>query len=322
MPAPSHGHDVSEFEAQRPRLFAIAYRLLGSATEAEDAVQDAYLRWNDADHSLITTPAAWLTKVLTNLCLNRLTAARTRREAYVGPWLPEPVMTPDSSLGPLETVEQRESVSMALLILLERLTPAERAVFVLREAFSYRHREIADVLDVSEANSQQVYRRARQRLKAEENSRPLFEARPEKHGRIAELFFAAARSGDLTDLERLLADDVTAWSDGGGKAGAARRPIIGVTRVARYLQGLYRQIDTVVEERVGPGLTVYSAEVNADPALVITTNSGPLAVVVFEVHDGRIASIRTIVNPDKLAFIGAQLPHADGSKLLWSSLPR
>ncbi|ASU82112.1 RNA polymerase sigma-70 factor [Nocardiopsis gilva YIM 90087] len=316
------GEHVSEFESHRPRLFAVAYRLLGSATEAEDAVQDTYLRWSDTDRNLITTPAAWLTKVLTNLCLNRLTAARARREAYVGPWLPEPVLTPDSSLGPLETVEQRESVSMALLVLLERLTPAERAVFVLREAFAYRHREIAEVLDLSEANCQQLNRRARQKLHDEQGHRPVSETPHEQRNRIAELFFAAAHSGDLTGLERLLADDVTAWADGGGKIGAARRPIFGSTRVARYLHGLFRQIDAIVEERFGPGLEICAAEVNGEPALLVTVDSGPLAVAVLELHDDRIAAIRTIVNPDKLAFIGAQLSRSHAGVLLWPTTPR
>ncbi|GGS67730.1 sigma-70 family RNA polymerase sigma factor [Streptomyces violaceus] len=155
---------ADEFEVHRPRLFSLAYRLLGSAEEAEDAVQDAYLRYSGADRAGIEHPAAWLAKVVTNLCLNRLTSARARRERYVGTWLPEPVVTGNGALGPLESAEQRDAVSMAMLVLLERLTPTERAVYVLREAFGYGHREIAGVLDLSEANCRQVYRRAVRRV--------------------------------------------------------------------------------------------------------------------------------------------------------------
>ena len=151
---------VAEFLAQRPRLFSLAYRMLGEAGEAEDIVQEAYLRWAGAARAEIVSVPAWLTKVVTNLCLNRLTSARIRREAYIGPWLPEPVLTADGALGPLETVEQRDSVSFALLTLMERLTPTERAVFVLREAFAYSHRQIAELLDVTEANSRQLHGRA------------------------------------------------------------------------------------------------------------------------------------------------------------------
>ena len=165
---------TAEFEAQRPQLFGLAYRMLGSAVDAEDVVQDAYLRWQGADQQAIAVPQAWLAKVVTNLCLKLLSSARARRERYAGPWLPEPVLTEDGTLGPLDEVAQRESVSLALLLLLERLTPAERAVFVLREAFGYSHAETAQLLELSEANCRQLQHRARDRI-AED--RPRF--RPE-----------------------------------------------------------------------------------------------------------------------------------------------
>src|SRR5919205_3989073 len=155
-------HEVEVFEGARPRREAIAYRLLGSATDAEDAVQDTFLRWQGADRARIETPQAWLTKVVTNVCLNHLTSARVRREAYVGAWLPEPVLADDSMLGPVDSAEQRESVSMAVLALMERLSPNERAVYVLREAFGYPHREIAEILDITEAASQQILHRAKE----------------------------------------------------------------------------------------------------------------------------------------------------------------
>src|SRR6478609_11571214 len=157
-------NDMDRFKASMPRLEAIAYRLLGSASDAEDAVQDTFLRWQAADIGRIEVPEAWLTKVLTNLCLNQLTSARARRETYVGQWLPEPLLGGDAMLGPADTAEQRESVSYAVLTLLERLTPVERAVYVLREAFGHPHREIAAILDIGEAHSQQILHRARRHV--------------------------------------------------------------------------------------------------------------------------------------------------------------
>ncbi|MGA9309797.1 MAG: sigma-70 family RNA polymerase sigma factor, partial [Pseudonocardiaceae bacterium] len=208
---------AEEFLDQRPRLFSLAYRMLGEAGEAEDVVQDAYLRWAGAARAEIAYPPAWLTKVVTNLCLNRLTSERARRETYVGSWLPEPVLTADGALDPLGTVEQRDSVSLALLRLMERLTPTERAVFVLREAFAYSHRQIAGFLDVSEANSRQLHGRARQRLGA---ARPRFEPDRAQWHRLVERFLAAAQGGDAAELRELLAADATATADGGGKVGA------------------------------------------------------------------------------------------------------
>lgn len=183
---------AEEFETHRTRLFGLAYRLLGSADEAEDAVQDAYLRFTDADRTEIEHPGAWLAKVVTNLCLTRLTSARARRERYVGTWLPEPVLTADGTLGPLESAQQRDEVSLAMLVLLERLTPAERAVYVLREAFGYGHREIAGVLDLSEANCRQLYRRAAGRVAAGEGR---FEPAPERREDLVTSFISAAGTG-------------------------------------------------------------------------------------------------------------------------------
>ncbi|CAM00740.1 RNA polymerase ECF family sigma subunit [Saccharopolyspora erythraea NRRL 2338] len=285
---------VAEFEAHRPRLFAVGYRLLGSAAEAEDLVQETFLRWNDADRDVVRTPAAWLTKVLTNLCLNRLASARSRREDYVGIWLPEPVMTDDSALGPLETAERRESVSLAMLVLMEKLTPVERAVFVLREAFGYRHREIAEILDITESNSQQVLRRAQAHLR----ERPRFDASGDQRRRIAELFLDAARGGDLPALERLLADDVVSSADGGGVAGAARNAIRGASRVARYFAGL---LDVPL-----PGLELRVVELNGQPGILAVVGDALVSVTVVEVGDERVRRIYNVVNPDKLRFLAAQ----------------
>jgi RNA polymerase sigma-70 factor (ECF subfamily) len=287
---------ADEFETHRPRLFGLAYRMLGSADEAEDAVQDAYLRFSGADRAGIEYPAAWLAKVVTNLCLTRLTSARARREHYVGCWLPEPVVTSDGTLGPLESAEQRDAVSMAVLVLLERLSPTERAVYVLREAFGYGHREIAGVLDLTEANCRQLYRRAVQRV-GEDRSR--FEPAPERQEELVMSFITAAREGDLTSLEKLLTADVTWWSDGGGKVSAARRPVHGREKVGRLALGVY--------EKWAEGLEFTVAEINGASTLVAWAGDALVAVLAVDLRDGLIADVRALVNPDKLDFLRRQL---------------
>ncbi|MFJ8992830.1 RNA polymerase sigma-70 factor [Streptomyces sp. NPDC102279] len=296
---------ADEFETHRPRLFGLAYRLLGSAADAEDAVQDAYLRFGEADRPGIGRPGAWLAKVVTNLCLNRLTSARARRERYPGPWLPEPVVTGDGALGPLESAEQRDAVSLALLVLLERLTPTERAVYVLREAFAYGHREIAGVLELSEANCRQLYRRAAQRIAAPQAR---FEAPPERQAELVASFLTAAREGDLAGLERLFAAEVTWWSDGGGKVSAARRPVVGRDKVLRFLAGV------LVRSRAD-GVRLSVTEVNGRAGLVARGPGGAdgsaadgavIGVVAFEVRDGVFTGVRAVLNPDKLEFVGRQ----------------
>lgn len=285
---------VQRLEANRPRLVGLAYRLLGGASEAEDVVQDAFLRWMNS-HDVVV-PEAWLTKVVTNLALNRLTSARARRESYVGPWLPEPVVTQDNALGPLETVEQRESVSMGMLVLLERLNPAERAVFVLREAFGHSHREIAETLDIDEAHSRQLHRRAVGRIGA---ARRRFDPDPLHHDRLVARLLAAAADGDLAGLEQLLAEDVVAWADGGGTA-AARRPVIGRDKVLRYLLGLNQRPD-VARSRV----TI--TEVNGAPAAAFHDGDELIAIAAREVVDNAVAVVRLVVNPAKLAYAARQL---------------
>ncbi|MBR8640692.1 RNA polymerase sigma-70 factor [Streptomyces tuirus] len=287
---------ADEFEVHRPRLFSLAYRLLGSAEEAEDAVQDAYLRFSGTDRAGIEHPAAWLAKVVTNLCLNRLTSARARRERYVGTWLPEPVVTADGALGPLESAEQRDAVSLAMLVLLERLTPTERAVYVLREAFGYGHREIAGVLDLSEANCRQLYRRAVQRV-GEPQAR--FEAASEQQEELVRSFLTAARDGDLAGLEELLAADATWWSDGGGKVTAARWPIDGGHRIAHFLAG--------GAPKFSVGLDFTITEVNGATGVATWAGDTLVGLAAIEVRDGRIAGVRAVVNPEKLEFARRQL---------------
>jgi RNA polymerase sigma-70 factor (ECF subfamily) len=282
----------------------LAYWLLGSAEEAEDVVQDAFLRWSGVDREAVASASAWLAKVVTNLCLNRLTSARVRRERYVGSWLPEPVLTVDGALGPLDAVEQRDSVSLAFLVLLERLTPAERAVFVLREAFTYSHQDIAEIVELSEANSRQLYRRARQRVG---DARPRFDADLPARSRLVERFLAAARDGDLAALERMLVDDVTSWADGGGQVGTARRLLVGRDRVIRYFVGGMR--------RFSADLDITVCEVNGVPAVLASAGGVVLGVLAPEFADGRIAAVRIIANPDKLRFLSGQvarLSHSGG----------
>ncbi|MFD0686426.1 RNA polymerase sigma-70 factor [Actinomadura fibrosa] len=307
--------DVAVFEALRPLLTGLAYRMLGEVQEAEDAVQDAYLRWDGADRAAVEEPRAWLTKVVTNLCLTRLTSARARRESYAGAWLPEPVPggppAPGApfgtlgALGPLETVQQRDSVSLALLSLMEALTPAERAVFVLREAFAYPHREIAGILEVTEAASRQLHHRARLRVAAAERR---FAPDGAEWRRLVERFLDAAARGDMAALEELLAADVVAWSDGGGKVSAARRPVAGRDRVARFLLGVAGRT-----AGLAPGtFTAAVEDVNGGPAVVGRLDGTVVVIAALEVSGGLITAVHSVLNPDKLAYASRVLSHPGG----------
>src|SRR4051812_45325221 len=256
--------DVDRFEAARPRLEAIAYRMLGSASEAEDAVQETFLRWQTADVGRIEVPEAWLTKVLTNLCLNQLTSARARRETYVGQWLPEPLLDGDRMLGPADTAEQRESVSYAVLALLERLSPGERAVYVLREAFAYPHREIAEILDITEAASQQIFHRAKRHIAAGK-ARADVDAAAAR--RIIDEFLTAATSGRTEPLVRLLTEDAVSVGDGGGKVPARAKAFEGALAVAKFMRGLFTPGKAQRALAGGP-VELHAATANGGPALV------------------------------------------------------
>ncbi|WP_329411279.1 RNA polymerase sigma-70 factor [Streptomyces sp. NBC_00704] len=288
--------DVDRFEAARPRLEAIAYRLLGSASEAEDAVQETFLRWQAADVERVAVPEAWLTKVLTNLCLNQLTSARARRETYVGAWLPEPLLAGDAMLGPADTVEQRESVSYAVLTLLERLSPNERAVYVLREAFDYPHREIAEILDLTEAASQQIFHRAKQHVAQGRTRTEIDEAAAR---RIVEEFLAAATSGRTEPLVRLLTQDAVAIGDGGGKIPARAKAFEGALAVATFMRGLFKP-SKAKRAIVGGSPDVYAATANGAPALVVVLDGRVIGVMCLEIGADGITAFRNQVNPDKL----------------------
>ncbi|MEU6919214.1 RNA polymerase sigma factor SigJ [Streptomyces olindensis] len=289
-------HDVDRFEASRPRLEAIAYRLLGSASEAEDAVQETYLRWQASDVEHIQVPEAWLTKVLTNLCLNQLTSARARRETYVGQWLPEPLLAGDPMLGPADTAEQRESVSYAVLALLERLSPNERAVYVLREAFDYPHREIAAILDITEAASQQILHRAKKHVADGKARTEVDEAAAR---RIVEEFLAAATSGRTEPLVRLLTQDAVSIGDGGGKVPARAKAFEGALAVAKFMRGLFKP-SQAKRALVGGSPEVYATTANGGPAIVAVVDGRVVGITCLEVTADGIAAFRSQVNPDKL----------------------
>ncbi|MEV4426096.1 RNA polymerase sigma-70 factor [Streptomyces sp. R-07] len=289
-------HDVDRFEASRPRLEAIAYRLLGSASEAEDAVQDTFLRWQATDVERIEVPEAWLTKVLTNLCLNQLTSARARRETYVGEWLPEPLLVGDPMLGPADTAEQRESVSYAVLAVMERLSPNERAVYVLREAFDYPHREIAEILDISEASSQQIFHRAKKHVADGKARTEISEAEAQ---RIIEEFLAAATSGRTEPLVRLLTGDAIAIGDGGGKVPARARAFEGALAVAKFMRGLFKP-SHAKRAVVGGSPEVYASTANGAPAIVAVLDGRVIGVMCLEITSEGITAFRNQVNPDKL----------------------
>jgi RNA polymerase sigma-70 factor (ECF subfamily) len=288
--------DVDRFEAARSRLEAIAYRLLGSASEAEDAVQETFLRWQAADVERIEVPEAWLTKVLTNLCLSQLTSARARRETYVGQWLPEPLLDGDPMLGPADTAEQRESVSYAVLTLMERLSPNERAVYVLREAFAYPHREIAGILGITEAASQQILHRAKKHLT---DGRTRTEVDEAAARRIVEEFLTAATSGRTEPLVRLLTADAVSIGDGGGKVPARAKPFEGALAVAKFMRGLFKPARSK-RALAGGSPEVHITTANGGPAVVAVVDGRVIGIMCLEVTTEGIAAFRNQVNPDKL----------------------
>lgn len=289
--------DTSRFEASRNRLASLAYRLLGSAADAQDAVQDAFLHWQAADRQQIKVPEAWLTKVVTHLCLDRLRSAQARRERTAGAWFPELLLDGDPMLGPADTFEQRESVSLAMLTVMERLSPVERAVYILREAFSYGHAEIAGILDITESASQQHLHRARTRITADRR-RGAGEVDPASARRIVEEFLTAATSGRTERLVALLTDDVTAISDGNGLARKLLR-YDTAQRVATVMRGGFRP--TPAKRRLAGGaLALHYALVNGAPAVLFVLGDQVKGAVAFEVAEGKIATVRGIAAPVRL----------------------
>jgi RNA polymerase sigma-70 factor (ECF subfamily) len=289
------------FEQHRGLLFSIAYRMLGSVADAEDALQDAYIRWQQASAADVRSPKAFLITIVSRLCINQLTSARARREEYVGEWLPEPIVTePGSAIS--DMLEVDESVSMALLLMLERLTPVERAVFLLSEVFDYKHADIASALGLSKANCRQLLRRARQQVHM---GRTRFSASTEDHTDLVERFLQAAASGNMEGLLALLASNVVLRSDGGGKAPALPHPIYGAGIIARtIMHGLKKLAAQNVLQRL--------VRINGEPGIVSYLEGRPQSAFVLQESEGRIEVIYIVTNPEKLSHLSLQLPSLAG----------
>jgi RNA polymerase sigma-70 factor (ECF subfamily) len=279
---------LAEFLKVRPRLFGIAYRMLGSAAEAEDIVQDVWLRWQTADRSVVLDPPAFLATTATRLAINLAQSARSRHETYIGPWLPEPV---DTSTDPQLGAERGEALEFAVLLLLEKLSPTERAAYVLREAFDYPYRQIADILQLEEANTRQLVTRARQHItdgrRAPVNST--------EQRRLLETFIAAAQQGDLAALEGLFASDVVSYSDGGGVVRAARTPIAGRERVAKFI--------TAFASHFWTGVTLTWIQTNGQSSVLISRDGAVVTVATIDASAQGIGQILWMMRPSKLTAI-------------------
>jgi RNA polymerase sigma-70 factor (ECF subfamily) len=282
--------DVDVFERERPRLIRVAYGMLGSVMEAEDVVQDTYLRWSSVDSATVRNASALLTTITTRVAIDRLRSAQRRREEYVGPWLPEPMdMHPD----PSEVVAEAEALTMSALVALERLNPIERAVLLLRDCFDLDYAEIADVVDKSPSNCRQIARRARER--AGDVSRSGW-SDDEAATVILERYLKAVGDGDVQGLAAIFAEDVVLWADGGGKARAARHPLHGAYRVARHLVGVAPQAPAGTEIRL--------VRFNDTPGVMAVLDGSAIAVILFEIDQGLVTGVRAVLNPDKLAHLG------------------
>lgn len=278
------------FASTRPLLFSIAYRMLGSVTDAEDLVQDAFVRWLEAPEAEVRAPRAYLATIVTRLAINQLQSARSRRETYVGPWLPEPLVT-EHAPDPSEPIELAESLSMAFLMMLERLSPTERAVLLLHDVFDFDYSEVARIIDKSEVNCRQLLTRAKKHIG---EPRARFDVDPVQADRLLNRFIDATRAGDIDGLLGVLAEDITLWADGGGKVpGAALRPIQGADAVARFV---------VQRARTGASLgrVLRPTLINGQPGFVIYDGSEPRAALILDVREGRVHGIYAIANPDKL----------------------
>ncbi|MCX5534996.1 RNA polymerase sigma factor SigJ [Streptomyces sp. NBC_00006] len=288
--------EIDDFEEHRPVLMGVAYRMLGRVADAEDVVQDAWLRWSRADRADVREPRAYLVRITTRLAIDRLRQAQTRRESYVGPWLPEPLVTDFGPTVP-DTAEQAvlaDSVSLAVLVVLESLSPLERAVFVLREAFGLSYAEIAGTLERGEAAVRQLAARARKHV---DERRPRFDVDPVQQRDLTERFLAAATEGDLDGLMAMLAPDAQLVGDSGGKARAPLRVIESADKVGRFVQGAVRQGGA-------EGFELHLVEFNGTLGVLVTANGKPDAVLQLGLGEGRIQQIYIVRNPDKLAALG------------------
>ncbi|GAA3076818.1 RNA polymerase sigma-70 factor [Streptosporangium carneum] len=278
------------FAGLRSRLFGIAYRMLGSAAEAEDLLQDVWLRWQSSDRAAVRDPAAFLATAATRLAINAVQSARVRRETYIGPWLPEPV---DTGADPYLGAERGEALEFAVLLLLERLSPTERAAYVLREAFDYPYRQIADIVQLSEVAVRQLVSRARKRVRAERRT-PVSAA---EQSRLLAAFVTAARSGDLAALEKLLAADVISYSDGGGAVRASHIPVVGAPRVAKYVRAFASHFWT--------GVDVAWASTNGQTSALLRRDGEVFAVLTVNASPQGIDQVLWMMNPAKITAVSA-----------------
>lgn len=294
--------DQELFHRYRSLLFSVAYRLLGSAADAEDAVQDAWIKWSASDRSQVADPKAYLVRIVSHLAMDRLRSTRHKREVYVGPWLPEPILTGGDAS---ETVLDAESVSMAMLVVLETLSPLERAVFVLKEVFDFSHAEIAEAVERSEAAVRQAAHRAREHVRTR---RQRFTADRGRQRDATERFFAAATGGDMNSLMELLSPDVTLWTDGGGKVRQALRPVVGAATVAAW----FAAIGTVAYQGVEPSdMRAELVGINGGTGMVFSAPDRVIATVTFDFDaEGRISAIHNVANPDKLGAVGKGTHHS------------
>ena len=282
---------LTVFGAVRQRLFGIAYRMLGSATEAEDIVQETWLRWQGTDRSVVQDPPAFLATTTTRLAINFLQSARARRETYIGPWLPEPV---DTSSDPTLGAERAEALGFAVLVMLERLTPTERAAYVLREAFAYSYVQISEIVQLSEAAARQLVSRARKHLAGERRR----EVSEQEQRRLLTAFLSAAQTGDLDELERLFAEDVVSYSDGGGVVRASKFPVVGRERVAKFVRAFHTHFWNGVE--------ITDAEVNGQPSVLLSKEGTTFAVVTVVASGQAIDQVLWMMNPHKLGAVASR----------------
>ncbi|MFB6609112.1 RNA polymerase sigma-70 factor [Agromyces sp. NPDC056379] len=283
---------LAVYESVRGRLFGIAYRMLGSAGEAEDVVQETWLRWQGTDRSVVEEPAAFLATTTTRLAINALQSARARRETYIGPWLPEPV---DTSDDPTLGAERAEALGFAVLVMLERLTPTERAAYVLREAFAYPYEQICEIVQVSEAAARQLVSRARRHLSGERKR----EASKQEQRRLLTAFLAAAKTGDLVELERLFAEDVVSYSDGGGRVRASKFPVVGRMRVAKFVRAF--------RTHFWDGVQITEADTNGQPAVLLSKDGATFAVLTVITGARGIDQVLWMMNPDKLGAVASRV---------------
>ena len=289
---------LATFDQYRSLLFSIAYRMLGSVADAEDMLQETFIRWQQSGDENVRSPRAFLVTIVSRLCINQLQSARVQREEYVGQWLPEPIVT-DPASDPFGVIKVDESLSMAFLVLLERLTPVERAVFLLREVFEYEYVEIASILGQTEANCRQILRRARQHVSA---LRPRFATSAHQQNDLFERFLGAVRTGEMEGLVALLAEDVVLHSDGGGKAIAVPNIVQGSNNVARGILGGFKKL---VPENLIRRLVL----INGEPGLVNYLDGKPHSVLTIDLSEGKIQTIYIVTNPEKLLHV-ADLPDA------------